>query len=392
MAVFDLTKVTKLVENKKPARILIIDTNVIMNEPDYDNWKVEDDDLTLFVLSTTTFTELESIRQKRGKPNSEAFQKATSAVNSMAGLFKKGDITEGIPIRAGWVVGIPSPKKELIDPELEQMEEIDKTFHRSDTKLLLLTRECHQDFKAVPVTLITGDKGFFGVVNTQGVPSYLHSGFPIQHLKTASALSKPIDWKEVIDGTEEQVDELSVAVEVTLTSIEIVSPWLKFHIGSKDFEIAEGFSIVNLNDDVQPFLWTISYYQQPFLSNPKGSPNEKIDQPAVYLDFFSNEPSQQILDGIANRLIETTSLSFEENIPTLQNPESIMTISALFEHIASYGTASIFNKQQMMDFWKDEVFDIEDQEEKDAIIGNLFYSIDSYWKLGQTYKFNIIKE
>jgi hypothetical protein len=401
MAVFDLRKVTKLVEDKKPSRILIIDTNVIMNEPDYNKWKVEDDVFTLFILSSTIFAELESIRQReRGKSNSETFEKATSAVNNMAELFNSGYITEGIPIRLGWIVGIPSPNKASIDPELEQMEEIVSTFHRSDARLLLLTRECHQEFKAVPVTLVTGDKGFFEVVSMQGVPSYLHSGFPILNLKTVPAITEPIDWKAVINGTEEQTDDISVAVEVKLTSVELSSPWLKFHTDSEDFEIAKGFGSVNLYDEVRPFFWTISYYQSCSLPELDDKDGETIIQPAIHLDFFGNEPDQNIFDGIADRLMECTGVSFQEGIPTLQNPESILqsfTIMLIENECGKGGAeaeAELFDAKELIEYWLNLVsFDYGDEAatEREEILRNVLNSTMNHWKIGQTYKFNVIR-
>ena len=176
--VFDLSKISRLVESEHPARILVVDTNILMNDPDPTNWSVTAEGQNLFVLSDTLIQELEFIRRKEGsKEKAESRDKAEISIKSMASLFKQGTITEGIPVKAGWVIGVPSPKKDELDPELEQLEDIVRAFKRSDTKLLLLTKECHQLFESTPVTLITGDWSFSNAVQMQGVPCHLCSGF-----------------------------------------------------------------------------------------------------------------------------------------------------------------------------------------------------------------------
>ena len=61
--IYDLSKISQLIESKHPVCILVIDTNVLMNEPDFANWKVSIGP-TLFVLSEGTILELEYILQK----------------------------------------------------------------------------------------------------------------------------------------------------------------------------------------------------------------------------------------------------------------------------------------------------------------------------------------
>lgn len=49
--VFDLSKISRLVESGHPARILVMDTNILMNDPDPSNWSVTAEGQNLFVLS-----------------------------------------------------------------------------------------------------------------------------------------------------------------------------------------------------------------------------------------------------------------------------------------------------------------------------------------------------
>jgi predicted ribonuclease YlaK len=101
--VFDLSKIPRLVESQHPARILVVDTNILMNDTDTTNWGVTAERQNLFVLSDTLIQELEFIKQKEGsKEKAESRNKAEIAIKGMASLLKQGTITDGIPVKAGW--------------------------------------------------------------------------------------------------------------------------------------------------------------------------------------------------------------------------------------------------------------------------------------------------
>jgi len=284
--VFDLSKISSLVENQHPARILVMDTNILMNDPDLSNWSVKSDGQNLFVLSDTLIQELEFIRRKEGsKEKAESRDKATTSIKSLATLFDQGTITEGIPVKAGWVIGVPSPKKDELDPELEQLEDIVRAFKRSDTKLLLLTRECHQLFRSTPVTLITGDWNFFNAVQMQGVPCHLCTGFPIEGLKEAAAITKSVDWDQYLKEIQIDIKQKAVVVEATLTAQRFAPPWLMLLAGTKQFMIAEGQGVMHTGNEVRPFLWSIQFYPQT-LGNRLSDDNEGLtDLPSIHLDF-----------------------------------------------------------------------------------------------------------
>ena len=119
MPIFDLSKIRQTVESKHPVCILVIDTNVLMNEPDTGKWKVGMGP-TLFVLPDGINQELEKIRQRTETPEKAGTRdKARKAQKSLHGLFLKGSITEGITIPAGWAISVPLPDKEQLDMELK---------------------------------------------------------------------------------------------------------------------------------------------------------------------------------------------------------------------------------------------------------------------------------
>jgi len=401
--VFDLSKISRLVESQHPARILVMDTNILMNDPDPGNWSVTVEGQNLFVLSDTLIQELEFIRRKEGsKEKAESRDKADMSIKSMASLFKQGTITEGIPVKAGWVIGVPSPKKDELDPELEQLEDIVRAFKRSDTKLLLLTRECHQLFKSTPVTLITGEWNLSNAVQMQGVPCHLCVGFPIEGLKEAAAITKPVDWEQVLEGIQSDTKQKAIVVEATLTAQRSAPPWLMLVTGTKRFMIAEGHGVMRAGNDVRPFLWTISFFPQTLGPRSSGDDEGLSDLPSIYLDFFGEDNfGQDLFDAIADRLLDCTNLSFEEGTPTLQNPESIMEMLLYFEYLNRKGVSEkaletlrqeIEESEGLIHYWTDWILDSEDEDEQTACLEGFIEAVKNCWNIGQTYKFSIMQE
>jgi len=400
--VFDLSKIARMVKNRHPARILVMDTNILMNEPDPQNWSVTAAGSNLFVLSDTINLELEFIRQKEGsKEKSDSRIKAQKAIKSLAGLFMQGVITEGITLNNGWVIGVPSPRKNELDPALEQLDDIVRVFKRSDAKLLLLTSECHQLFESTPVTLITGDWSFSNTVQMQGVPCHLCTRFPIEGLKEAAATTKPIDWEQVLEEIQSNTKRKAIIVEVTLTAQRSAPPWLTFATGGKPFVIAEGRGVMRLDNEVRPFLWTIPFYPQTL--GPQSSDDKGIFAlPSIYLDFFGEDNfGQDLFDAIADRLSDCTNFSFEEGTPTLQNPESIMWMLLYFEYISKKGASEkalerlrqeIEESEGLVHYWTDWILELEDQDEQTACLELFIEALNNCWKIGQIYTFSIIRE
>jgi len=325
--VFDLSKVSRLVDGQHPARILVMDTNILMNDPDLLNWRVTAGGQNIFVLSDTLIQELEFVRRKEwSKEKVESGNKAKAAIRSLASLFKQGTITDGIPVKSGWVIGVPSPRKDELDPELEQLEDIVQAFRRSDTKLLLLTRECHQLYEHTPVTLITGELNLFNAIEMQGIPCHLCASFPIEGLKEAAASTKPVDWDHTLAEVCSDIEQKAVVVEATLSAQRFAPPWLMLLTGTKRFIIAEGHGVMRTDDKVWPFLWTIPFYQRtPGSQLPDDFDNEGLtDLPSIHLDFLGKDDLEQdLFDAIADRLLDFTNLSYAEGTPTLQDPESM---------------------------------------------------------------------
>jgi hypothetical protein len=373
-----------------------------MNNPNLNDWSVKVNEQSLFVLSDTVVLELASIRQKKGsKERLDSSHKADIASKSLAVIFGKGSITDGIPIKAGWVVCVPSPKKDKLDPELDQLKDIVDVFKRSDTKLLLLTRECHQLFRSTPVTLLTGDRDLYNIVQAQGVPCHLSSIFPIKGLKEAAAIAKPVDWDKELAEIQDKLAKNSIVVEATLTAQRSVPPWLIFLAGAKRVIIAEGRGVIRIGNEVHPFLWTIPFYPQTL--EPRSSNDiEKItDVPPIHLDFLGEDAfDQDLFDAIADRLLDCTNLSFEEGKPTFQSPQSTMEILLYFEYLLREGMSKgsleklrqeVKESEGLVNYWTDWVLNNEDEDDRYACLEGFIEAINNFWEIDQTYTFSIIR-
>ncbi len=399
--IFELSKISQIIESNHPVCILVIDTNVLMNEPDSANWNVTMGP-TLFVLSDGTIQELEYIRQKpesRGKADSH--EKAAKAIKSLTNLFSKGKVTDGIPTKAGWVIGVPRPDKDQLDMELKQFEDIVKVFGRSDTKLLILTKECSQSFESTPVVFVTAEGNLYNEAQMNGIPCYLCTGFPIESLKEVD--EKIRDWNQTLKDMQVTTKQKSIVVEATLTTYESAPIWLK----TGSLIIAEGYGMVYDGNKNRSFLWAISFYPKNIISSPKSSEqttfDSQFDSQLVYplcLDFLGeDEPKQDIFDQIADTLWDCTNPSFEEGKPTLQNPESVMEMLLYFEYIYRNGASEealerlrqeIEESEGLIHFWTDWILGLEDEDERTACLEGFIEAIKSCWKIGRTYKFSFI--
>lgn len=401
-SIFDLSKISRLVHSHHPARILLMDTNIVMNAPDPDDWSVKAAGQSLFVLSDTVLIELALIGQKKGsKERLESSHKADIATKSLASLFGKGSITEGIAVKGGWVVCVSTPKTDELDSQLEQLKDIVDVLGRSDTKLLLFTKECHQLFASTPVTLLTGDRRLYNIVEAQGIPCHLCISFPVEGLKQAAAAIAPVDWDEELAEIQAKIAENALVVEATLTAQRSAPSWLMSLTETKQFIVAEGHGVLRMGNGVRPFLWTIAFYPQTIEPQSSAHYEGRVDLPSIHLGFFGEDDfAQDLFDSIADRLLDCINMSFEEGKPTLQGTQSIMEMLIYFEYLLREGMPEggldklrqeIEESEGLASYWTDWILDIEDKDERYACLEGLVQALSSRWEIGQTYTFSIIR-
>lgn len=397
--IFDLSGVSRLVDNHQPSRVMILDTNVFMNHPDHTGWGVATGGRSVFVLSDTLIQELEFVSRKDGtKAKIQSRAKAQEAIRRLAELLKQGTITEGIAIEQGWVIGIPSPLKAILDPALEELEDIVRAFQRSDAKLLLLTRQCHEMYKSTPVTLLTGEVNFFNVVQMQGVPCHLWTGFPVQALREATAAAKAVDWDQVLGELMSDVKDRAIAVEVTLTARRLAPSWLT--TGARSFMIAEGCGVIRTGAQIRTFLWTLPYYPLRLQPPSGGAGGHSVDLPLMHLDFLGEDDlGQDLFDAIADRISDCTALLPDDEGPTIHSPRSVMEMLAYFEYLSDEGPSQhalgnllqeIHNADGLAGYWTDWLRTMRSAEDRYASLRTLMDALVDCWEIGETHTFSVI--
>ena len=233
------------------------------------------------------------------------------------------------------------------------------------------------------------------------MPFKLCTGFPIEGLKEAAAINKPVDWEQVLGEIQNDTKQKAVVVEATLTAQRFAPPWLMLLTGTKRFIIAEGRGVMRVGNEVRPFLWTIPFYPQT-LEHRSSDDNEGLtDLPSIHLDFFGEDNFEQdLFDAIADRLLDCANLTFEEGTPTLQSPESIMEILIYMEYLFRKGVSEealerlreeIKESEGLIHYWTDWILDTEDEDERLACLEGFIEALNECWKIGQTYTFSITR-
>jgi predicted ribonuclease YlaK len=176
--IFNLDNIQKLIEEAKPAAAIIIDTNIIINEPDFAIWKTSLDN-PLFILPCMIKFELENMKNK---PDIQ--QDAMVATKNIMELCREGLMGEGIfKDEQGWFINVDLPNQQVLESELRKLETLVRAFGQADTKLIMLAKELMKTKPDVPVIFATEDEKLKEAVGFMGIQSYLHRGFPMTGLE-----------------------------------------------------------------------------------------------------------------------------------------------------------------------------------------------------------------
>ena len=356
--VFDFSKLSRLVKKAQLKVIIVIDTNIFINNPDFKTWKTCVND-PVFLLSDSILEEILRLESKPKKYPEEEFEKFRKAHNALDQLLDEGNLTDGVYIeKVGWFVSFDCPSREELQPAIDGLSILSDTHGPNDAIFLLLTKQCSEDFQGRTVVLVTGDRGLKTVGTWRHVPIYYCRTLPDKGfdswLKQQIAKPLEIDWDKELDAINQKIKEESVEVSLTLTSkrfirnwpCEIPDPELEGlpKIEARDIIVAEGHGTIHMRDGRVNFLWRLPF--KPWASSVlaqdslRGEPcpldwNECDEDgvPAMLglirksdLDFLGhdNEVPEVIRQGLLFKLATCESPYPEEGLPTLQSPISLL--------------------------------------------------------------------
>ena len=393
--IFDLSRVARLVEKERPICAILLDTNVVMNSPSPDTWKVTAGP-ALFIIPDGIIIELEFLKEKIRKHEQNphgTIDKAIIAINSINDLFNKGKISDGISIPGGWAISVPSPKYNDLEIELKQIEYIRKAFTSSDSTYLLLTKECAERL-TTKVTMLTGDKNLFNVAQANGIPLRPFTDFPVETPieVTEATIYLGREFQKMNQATKEN----SIEVQVTLL-VKKCEPYN----WPEDIDsniIAEGRGIMRDSSKNRPFIWSLPYNEMIF--------TDSIIEPTLEimryntemnLDFMGcNDFDQELLlPAIAERLSDFTN-PYNQTGPILQSSASIIYSLLLSEYDKDgkatddlrrdiESTQGSILENTLLAWLKDK-----DASKKAEIFQRFTDRILRLWNIGETHVFRIM--
>ena len=414
--IFDLGRIKKLVGAEHPPAALIIDTGIVMDVPDLNQWRTSLDK-PLFILPCLMQMELEHL-----KNNPERKNRACAASNELATLCLDGRIMEGIyKERIGWFIGAPLPSREPLEAELKQLDLIVKTFGQLTTRLIILARELRCDVPGIPSMILTRNPSLSHALQFMGINSVLFQGFPISDLeKTLSGGdTDTMKWDQILREIQVDAEKKLIQVEMSLLSRSVAPGWVN---GSEQVKghapvlIAQGTGVIHAVTDIG-FNWTLPYLAWDFpeinttvngLTEAGQYGNEKVGmlRPGVaYLDFSGADPviSPDLQKALINKIGSCASpMSYIEDMPTVQDPLAVIKQFLIFEFaFAERKHHGELNRGALDDF-EDKLRNSEDllnwayywlrerevdPEEVDVSLSEFLHAIRSCWNIGETLKF-----
>lgn len=331
--VFDLAKIKRLVDDKQPDVVVIVDTNIVFKEPHFPDWKVTCGK-ALFVISDVIIIELEHLKNRRNDPDTcKASRKSIAKIGE---LFKKGNVTEGIYVEdVGWFISVPSPRESKVKPELDELASIVKAFGVSDARLLLLAKQILETIPNSPTVLMTADISLFNIVSGNGIPAFLFQGFPVAELGkhlTGLTVSKEADWDRVLVDIQTEAEAKSVDVTLTMTAKRRAPRWIMVDCPSDStLFVAEGHGAIHLHGGIG-FSWALPYTEWDYQFVKPDSAGKLVPQPVfwskkAYLDFFGQDVpiSAEFIQNLSEK-IAMFSFPFAHliGLPTVAGPVSVV--------------------------------------------------------------------
>ena len=268
----------KAVERLNPQAILLLDTNILMDNPRLESYEIAASGPVLLVVPQVVFNELLSLTFN---PDQQKKQKASDARKHLGKLFQQGDPTDGIDLGNDlWLITASAPRPE--GPEDISLED-DQLFRyqgQVDLALLRLADVCSQEISNICTAFVTKDKELGNSARSRGCAVCelhdLRSPEVLRDLLGNGSLSGVVDIESELASLDPD-EERPVKVSMTLEE----------HRREGDHLIASGRGSLTYDERRHPFLWRYPYTNpqgledwdslQDFARNTGGMPVEHLD-------------------------------------------------------------------------------------------------------------------
>jgi hypothetical protein len=417
-AIFDTAKIERLIRDQGIQTVLVVDSGIMLDEPDFDKWRSGNEN-TLYVMPCTLDFELEHLKNQ---PDYQS--NACLASDNYNSICSNGEINDGIfRPKVGWVISPPPPDRSLLSNELAKVDLLTRSLGKLNTQLLILKREIRQRVTGLPVVLVTRDRQVFNTLQLMDIQSHLFTAFPIKLDPAIQPAAAIPDWNAVLQKIQSEAERDRVSLSLTLLKKYAPPSWL-VPAGGQPVLIAEGKGILYSPPGLR-FNWTLLFEPWDFPaarlkaaslesgleSGQKPSSDRPVNQEwrpgRVHLDMDDGPDTlpAYLYQIVVRTILKCASpMAYIEDLPTLQGPISILKQFLIFEYA--------FQERRLHgDIHPEDYLEIENRlrdpdnllnwayywlrerqskaEEIDLSLRDLLSALHSCWNIGETVKLEV---
>ena len=307
----------------RPRAILLLDTNIIMNDPRIDCYAVREPGPYILVVTQMVERELKGL--SRGGSKKEDIQKATRALASLHNLYALSDPSTGIDLGSGrWLVKVSVPARADTATRADRL--ILKKLRRVDAALIRLVETFEQDCPNTATVLITEDQllTLIAILKGRSVLTY-------SDLQSHEVLERTLGEASPSKAQEVDISDLLNPAEERLVNIAFTLEELRC---DGDYSIARGSGRLIDGDTRYPFRWTFPFEDFARYKNlweiDIHELNDNIVMPVENVDFMGeHEKLTEPLKRLVCYKLEESG-GWSSSVPSLQNPNTIFRFNLVW--------------------------------------------------------------
>ena len=397
--IFDLRNLKRFAERSQFKAVIIVDTNIFMDHPEFKEWKTDIGE-TLWVVYELIGVEIH--RLKNDQRDKEVKRKADKARGKLTELNLTGKqkgslIIDGFRLDNGQsFISVAKPAKSELAKISENYPEFVKSFGDDDLNFVWLTMYIYNLMQNIPVIFCSADKGLVDSALLKGINACLFSqadAFPLKIKGSPWVTPKKIDWDLEIQNIEKELQKTAIPVELTLVS-RIQDP------DNSNQMLAEGTGVIRGSYDIH-FEWEMPFSQIKYLLSDGGvewswditsDPALLVPDPVLNFSEQDTPPNPDIIDSIKDVIARSVyPSSFGDTVITLQDPVST-TKQWLQQHMDNEKLAKVVESskddEELFNTCLDILYEEHEFNEYRDLIVDLIDDHHRYWNLGQLYEFN----
>ena len=233
----------------RPRVILVLDTNVIMNNPRLDRYEISETGPFLLVVPNPVNNEI--MRNRKNKDRNTR-RKARNAYNATDKLYKRGNPTTGISLGSSrWLVTANVPGQ--LDEATLEDEQVRGDKGKVDAALLRMTAACKRDFPDVSTLFVTEEHDLRYIASTRGFSacrlSDLRSPEIFENIFRETRPIEDLDIEDAIVALLDPKNKQTLKIALTLEELR----------SEGDNLVARGSGGLTYDGKRYPFRWTFPY-------------------------------------------------------------------------------------------------------------------------------------